>query len=314
MAVQGRNILLLPFVAKDRRLHLLWRILFYILGFFMIDIIFSELAIAVVRRIGWQENIGQALSGLMLVPALLGFTYLFRRFVDRQPWRGVALTPILGASLFLLGGLALGAGTLGLIFLLEYAFGWIQIVETEISVSGGVAGLGFILAGLIFSLATGFIEELAFRGYLFQNLGRTLPLFLAFLINGLLFGLLHFTQPAFGLIFLAQAVLVTVLLVVFRLGTGTLWLAIGWHGGWNWLEDNVFGLTSANTPPYNHALLHLKLLAPAALVEPELGPVGPILILLTIVFFVLWANRRRGQIDWRARLNDEGQDADSYGG
>src|SRR5579859_983402 len=48
----------------------------------LIDIIFSELAIAVVRRIGWQENIGQALSGLMLVPALLGFTYLFRRFVD----------------------------------------------------------------------------------------------------------------------------------------------------------------------------------------------------------------------------------------
>ena len=307
MAVQNRNIFLLPFVAKDRRLHLLWRILLYVIGFFVIDVILSEVALAVAKRIGWQDVVGQAFAGFLLVPATLGFTYLFRRFRDRKPWRGMAVTPLRGASLFLIGGLALGGGTLGLVFLIEYALGWIQIVGTEVSVSGAGLSLVFVLAGLVFSAATGFIEELVMRGYIFQNLGRVLPLWLAILINGLLFGLLHFTQPEFGIIFVAQALLFTVMLVVFRLGTGTLWLAIGWHGGWNWLEDNVVGFTSANTPQYSHALLHLKLLGPAALVEPEQGPIGPILLLFTIVLFGLWVARQRRQIDWRVHLNDEGQ-------
>jgi membrane protease YdiL (CAAX protease family) len=134
-----------------------------------------------------------------------------------------------------------------------------------------------------------------------------LPLWLAILITGLLFSLLHFRQPGFGLVFVVLGVALTVLLVFFRLNKGTLWLAIGLHAGWNWMEDSVIGFSSANTSPYGHALLHLKLLQPDSLVQPEQGPIGAVVILLSLAVLTLWVRRKKRELHLRARLDDEGQ-------
>jgi membrane protease YdiL (CAAX protease family) len=307
MIAHKRSLLQRAFVADDRRLNLFWRILFYICGFFLLDVVAEILAELVVALLRWPQTALQPVSVLFTIPAIFGFTFFFRQRVDRRPWRGIALTPLTRAPLLMLLGLLVGSIFIGLIFIVEYALGWIRIAGTEFASSGIAGGLGLVLLGLVFAAATGFIEELAFRGYVFQNLGRKLPLWLATLITGVLFGLLHFTQPGFGVVLVVQAMVVTALWVFCRLGTGTLWLAIGWHTAWNWMEDSVTGFTNANTPAYGHALLHLKLLQPDWLVLPEQSPLGFIIDLLGLVVLVLWIQRGKRQLHLQGRLDDEGQ-------
>lgn len=157
---------------------------------------------------------------------------------------------------------------------------------------------------VVFAGATGFIEELGFRGYIFQNLGSRFPLWLATLVTGVVFGLLHFGEIRSGsAIFLVQAVLITTLFVLCRLRSGALWLAIGVHAGWNWMEDSIFGFASTDT----HALLHLKFLQPIAVVFPEFGFVGVLMELLGIGSLVWLPRRKTWRLAWQACLNEEGR-------
>lgn len=307
MAAHSRNLLQKAFVTDDSRLNVFWRIFFYIPGFFILDVAGEILAQLVGNAFRWPDIAWQALSALFTIPAILGFTYFFRLRVDRRSWRGMALTPLTRAPLLTLLGILVGSILLGLIFVTEYALGWLQIAGTELDSSGIAAGLGLVILGLVFAFSTGFIEELAFRGYVFQNLGRNLPLWLATVITGLLFALLHFGQPGFGVVFVVEGVVFTALMVFCRLNTGTLWLAMGIHAGWNWMEDSVIGFSGADTPPSGHALLHLKLLHPVSLVQPEQGPIGFIVLLLGVVVLGLWRQRKNRQLSLQACLDDEGQ-------
>lgn len=307
MVTHNRSLFQRAFVTDDRRLNVFWRILFYLCGVFVLELASEILAEVVVALLRMPQTLLQPVSVLFLIPSIFVFTSFFRKRVDQRSWRGVALTPLTRAPLLVLLGLLLGCFMLGLIFIVEDALGWIQVAGTEVNSSGIAGSLGLVLLGLVFAAATGFVEELAFRGYVFQNLGRNLPLWSAILITGVLFGLLHFTQPGFGVVLVVQAVAVSTVWVFCRLGTGTLWLAIGWHAAWNWMEDSVIGFTSANTPGYGHALLHLKLLRPASLVLPEQGPIGFAIQLLGILVLALWVQRRQQRLALRSRLDDEGQ-------
>ena len=78
-------------------------------------------------------------------------------------------------------------------------------------------------------------EELFFRGYLMQGLGRIFPMrLLPFVITSTLFGLLHFTNPEVDK--LGDIILITYLSTGFFLGAITLIdegleLALGFHAG-----------------------------------------------------------------------------------
>ena len=80
-------------------------------------------------------------------------------------------------------------------------------------------------------------EELFFRGYLMQGLGRVFPMrLLPFIITSTLFGLLHFANPEVDK--LGDIILITYLATGFFLGAITLMdegleLALGFHAGNN---------------------------------------------------------------------------------
>ncbi len=167
------------------------------------------------------------------------------------------------------------------------------------------------------SIVPGFTEELAFRGYIFQNLGEISPIWLATLLAGVLFGLFHFLHFGKGSVFaivsfVGLAILFTIFTVILRLGTRSLWLAIGLHTSWDWFLKNVLGLGSVDSPTYGHALLHISITGPAIMVgvtpfSTESGLVALFVWVLGIVLFSLWVRYRKPSFSWQARLTDEGQ-------
>jgi uncharacterized protein len=85
-------------------------------------------------------------------------------------------------------------------------------------------------------------EELLFRGYLLQLISQKSARVVAAVITGLLFGLLHGGNPAAnpqGLIFTAIS---GVMLAWLVMRNGSLWMAGGYHVGWNATASLVLGL------------------------------------------------------------------------
>ncbi len=325
MAVQARNGIQSIFLAHDKRLTLFWRILLYLCGVFVLLVASPVLAKLVL--LGWSSNLppvvqallGNGLFMLFNVLGVLGWTYLFRRHVDKRPWRGIGLTPLRQGLPLVLLGFVLGGVMLGLVFGIDYGFGWIQVVGTEFSVSGMAFSIGIVIANLLGgSIVPGFTEELAFRGYAFQNLGERFPIWLAVLITGVLFGLFHVLHFGEGSVFAIVSFvglaipLFTILTVILRLGTRSLWLAIGFHTSWDWFLNNVLGLGYADSPTHGHALLHINITGPAIMVgaapfPTESGLVALFVLVLGIVLISLWVRYRKRDFSWQARLNEEGQ-------
>jgi membrane protease YdiL (CAAX protease family) len=163
--------------------------------------------------------------------------------------------------------------------------------------------VGFLLVGLVANAGAGFLEEIGYRGYVLQNLGRQLPVWLATPLTAFLFAIVvHFNNLT--LFFVLVATLVGVLLAITRLGTGAIWFAIGLHWSLDASQNYFFGLGHESTP-YGHSLLHLQ--ARSGIVAPNSeDPVFLVIVLAAIVVGLVWVHHAR-RFRWNARLNEDGQ-------
>jgi membrane protease YdiL (CAAX protease family) len=249
------------------------------------------------------QRIINAGAGLIAIPIWIGWTYFFRRKVDQRPWAGIRLTAWRQGLPQLALGFLLGTVLVGVIFGLQYAFGWIQIVGIGVDPKSG--GLGVMLGFLLLVLATtsggGFVEEIGYRGYVFQNLGVRFPLWVSLPLSGILFSVLvHYNKLTLS--FAVQAALIGMLFALCRLSTRALWLAIGLHWAFDWSLSALYGLS--DQPPYGYPLLHLTYSWPG---HGWVNWLYVVVILVALLLFLAWMRVRGQPIDWRARLNEEGQ-------
>jgi membrane protease YdiL (CAAX protease family) len=295
--------------TADRRLGLFWRLLVY-LFLFMIVLGTTQRALVSLdeRELSLPETIGGAFYLVAGSAGIIGITALSRRFLDRRPWQGIAL-PHIGKRIpqILLGWLV-GCALIAVIFAVEYVLGWVGIEGNEVVTSGWGFVLDSLVGGVLLRFAVGVTEEIVFRGYVFQNLGEQYPVWLATLITGFLFAIVH---GALEMGYLTGVVLISTFLIVTRLATRSLWFAIAFHGGWNWMQSQVLGIMHVNKPAYGHALLHLSQRGPglfvgrAPLIEGGLIAIGLMIVALGVAWF--YARRTRPAVTWNAYLDSTGE-------
>ncbi|WP_339746691.1 type II CAAX endopeptidase family protein [uncultured Maricaulis sp.] len=135
-------------------------------------------------------------------------------------------------------GLAFLAAVVGII----WAVGGYQIEASGSLAIASLIPVAWLLAGFIIQGST---EELLFRGWLMGLIASRHGIWLAIIINSVLFGLVHAGNIAWSqeLMFgLANIVLVGVFLSLYAAKEGSLWGVCGWHAAWNWLLASGFGL------------------------------------------------------------------------
>jgi len=146
-------------------------------------------------------------------------------------------------------------------------------------------------------------EEICFRGYLFQNLGESLPIWMATLMTGLIFCAFHVLEIGFDvrtLSFLLFILLLHVFLVLTRLLTQSLWLAISFHTVFDWGAIMV-GLGSVVSA--DRHFLHIARTA-SVMVEDLLTA---FVVVLGILLLLVWAWWSKRHLSWRATLAEDGQ-------
>jgi membrane protease YdiL (CAAX protease family) len=184
-----------------------------------------------------------------------------------------------------LGGLALFGVTIGVIA----AFGGYRITGWG-SVGGLVAAVGLMACVAV-------TEEILLRGIVFRLVEEMTGTWVALACSAVLFGALHLVNPAatiWGAV--AIAIEAGVMLAAAYLATGSLWLPIGLHLGWNLAQAGIFATTVSGSETGSDGLFHSAMSGATLLTGGEFGPEASIVAILTCsvasAYFLRLAHRR----------------------
>ena len=105
----------------------------------------------------------------------------------------------------------------------------------------GMNPLTFLIPAIAMAIKSSIFEELVFRGILFRTVEDLAGSWIAIVISSLVFGFLHLLNPEATF---AGAAYISIeaglLLAAAYLVTRRLWLAIGFHMAWNYVQSAVF--------------------------------------------------------------------------
>jgi membrane protease YdiL (CAAX protease family) len=146
-------------------------------------------------------------------------------------------------------------------------------------------------------LVVGFFEEFFFRGYVLFTLGDGIGFWPAAIILATGFAYAHMGNGGETKV----GVIATALFALFASATlrrtGSLWLAVGSHAGWDWGQSFFYGVNDSGLQAQGHLLNpHVPAGAPVWLTGGTVGPEGSVLTLIlwgvmTVGFLIIYRRR-----------------------
>jgi membrane protease YdiL (CAAX protease family) len=271
-------------------------------------IAFAALGGQFVGRHTWPW-ISPLFHGIFWIAGILFVTWLFRVRVNRASWDGMAL-PKPQVKRLVVGSIA-GCAAILLAGAFEYELGWLHVAHIDFAPHLGTPKIVWALAALVPSLAVGVTEELAFRGYIFQTLAERSRVWIAAGLMAVLFAAFHFSLSGFDAGFVLSVLILSLLYVVLRFTTGSLWFGIGFHGAWDWTQTYAIGLSTIGMTRYNPAIVQIRQTGPSLWVGSGVAIEGGLLFLIIsaiVLGIALLHGSRSGRTPpWTAQLATNGK-------
>jgi uncharacterized protein len=190
-------------------------------------------------------------------------------------------------------GFAIGVVHAGVVALGMIALGGMQVHGLALH---GTPILWGALAWLGASILVGLAEEMLFRGYLLQALRRSVGFWPAAALIALWFAADHyFFKEGENIWDVITLISFSLFLSYSLLRTGTLWLAVGYHAAFDYMQLFVIGTKNGNIEPTGH-LLDASFQGPDWVTGGVLGTEASFLMYPTIVLlfvYVWWRFDRR---------------------
>lgn len=210
---------------------------------------------------------------------------LFWKVFDKKPLRDMGITPVKEGYRDFLKGLAFGIIAISTVFI-------ILLVTGNVSVAKGLAHPEFtfdMLTGLLMFILVGFGEEIFSRGYCMTVLNQTGNRWVVVLVSSMIFSILHAVNPNVSALGLINIFLVGVLFAYMVLKTGSIWMPIGFHITWNYLQGNIFGF-EVSGQEIQGGLYSTRYITENIVNGGKFGPEGGIAttIILLIFFVIIW--------------------------
>ena len=170
--------------------------------------------------------------------------------------------------------------------------GCYRIVNVEFDVASQLSWLSlFLLVGVV--------EEVIFRGILFRLIADKWNIAVGLTTSSLLFGLAHLGNPGATL----WAALAIALASGWLFGMAyayhqTIWVPIGMHWAWNYLEGGIFGCSVSGTPLDYRPLITPRISGTDLLSGGAFGPEASIICVaigigISIVYTVLYIKKKK---------------------
>lgn len=258
---------------EEGRLRSGWRlflhlVLLVLLIFFITPLLFGLGALSPVLAFLADEFLIQAV-------AIIASVYLARRWFDRRSFVSLGVQWDDQAIRDLLFGALVPGLLFGMIFLTQWALGWLEFEGFAWEQPGfSIAPLGYFLFAFIL---VGYYEELLSRGYQLQNLAEATGMGWAIFISSAIFSLLHLSNPSASAASALGILAAGYFLAYPYLRTGSLWISIGLHIGWNFFEGPIFGFPVSGLE--STALLLHRSSGPEVITGGPFGPEAGLILL-----------------------------------
>jgi hypothetical protein len=175
---------------------------------------------------------------VLLTMAVLSALVVVARFVDRRPLTTIGFTP--KRLIDLLTGTVLGAAIFAAPLAVLVAIGAARFEPDLGGFTAQALAIGVVVC--FFNVVT---QEALVRSYIFQELWAKYGAWIATIITTAIFLMLHaapISRGTQGLVAGANILLASLLLSLAYVRTGSLWLPIGIHLGWNGLQGPVLNI------------------------------------------------------------------------
>ena len=163
--------------------------------------------------------------------------------------------------------------------------GWYKVVGCSFN-----AGIIYRYLMTYFVVAVG--EEIVFRGIMFRLLDSQFNVWVALLISAVVFGIAHIINPNATAvstisISLASGVLFGLLFKYYR----TLWVPIGIHWSWNFVQGTVTGSPVSGMVP-DYSILNSVTSGPELLTGGSFGPEASIILMILGLVLCIWVGAK----------------------
>lgn len=217
--------------------------------------------------------------------------YAFKKYLSWYVEDGESLSFGGKARMMGVGWAVSGVNFLAIIVCL-FLCGYYCIVTVEFDVASQLSWLSlFLLVGVV--------EEVIFRGILFRLITDKWNIAVGLTTSSLLFGLAHLGNPGATL----WAALAIALASGWLFGMAyayhqTIWVPVGMHWAWNYLEGGVFGCSVSGTPLDYRPLITPKISGTDLLSGGAFGPEASIICVaigigISIVYTVLYIKKKK---------------------
>ena len=212
--------------------------------------------------------------------AIFSYIVLYRYYENREVTE--LSTKKFGANIFL--GLLIGIVLQTLTILFIYIKGGYEIASINKFV--------YVLPALTMAFTSAIFEEILLRGIIFRIIEEKLGSYIALIISALIFGGLHFANPNGSLVAsLSLAIQAGILLGASYMYSRSLWLPIGLHFAWNFMQSGIYGATVSGHKA-DKSLITPEISGADWFTGGEFGPEGSIqatifCLIAAIIFFYL---------------------------
>ncbi len=241
--------------------------------------------------------------------------WLATRFFDRRPFRDLGFGLGRGWWLDLSFGMALGALLMTIIFLVEWALGWVTVTGAfETSGTGAPFALTILLPAAGF-VCVGISEETVSRGYQLRNAAEGLnhpaigprgAVLAAWVLSSVFFAALHADNPNATPLSTFNIILAGLMLGFGYVLSGQLAIPIGLHITWNFFQNAVYGLPVSGFETFGASFLSVEQggsdLWTGGPFGPEGGLLAPVAMLLGVLLTALWVRLRGGKVSLYAPI------------
>lgn len=195
-------------------------------------------------------------------------------------------------------GIAIGVVSAGLVAIAMHAMGGFVITGF------GLRGFDWIALPVVWAIAmvlVGVAEESWFRGYPLQALARGIGFWPAAVISSLVFGALHMTKPDENFIDIFNIVALGLLMCFAIRRTGNLWLPVGFHAAFDFMQFFVIGTQNGGQRPIG-TLFQASFPGPAWINGGALGTEAsyfmlPVMLLILAYIHMRYPRLSQGQLN-----------------
>lgn len=182
---------------------------------------------------------GFLLFASLVSGAALGVVALLLRYFEDRGLRAIGMPFVAAAWQRAAVGILIGAMPVSLVVVFALLAGHGTIAVSSFALASLAAALlPMLLAGFLLAAW----EEFVLRGYLLRQLSIGLNPMAGVIITGVLFGLMHSGNPGANWQGLLYTAIGGILMGLWMVRSGSLWLLIGYHFGWNATASALFGL------------------------------------------------------------------------